>query len=76
MREPIPVPTVIDIHGDTVDIDDVRTFLDELREDGSVNMYGARPYVKARFDVSEADAKTLLVYWMKSFTERHNAQDS
>ena len=46
-------------------------FLDNLRESGITNMFGAGPYVQETFGVDEDQAKTILVYWMESFTERH-----
>ena len=42
-------------------------YLDELRESGVTNMFGARPYVEQAFDVSKSDAGTILSYWMESF---------
>jgi hypothetical protein len=45
-------------------------YLDVLRESGITNMFGAGKYVAEEFDLSDKDAKTILVYWMKSFGER------
>ena len=42
-------------------------FLNDLRESGIVNMFGAAIYVKDHFDVSNAEAKDALLAWMKSF---------
>lgn len=42
-------------------------FLDELRESGTVNMFGAGPYLELEFNLSRADAKTILMYWMETF---------
>lgn len=47
-------------------------YLDELRESGDTNMFGARPYLMLEFpDLSKDEASKVLVYWMQSFSERH-----
>ncbi len=46
-------------------------YLDELRESGDTNMYGARPYLMDAFDMSKNDAAAILSYWMKTFSARH-----
>jgi hypothetical protein len=46
-------------------------YLDELRESGVTNMYGARPYLIKEFDLNKAEATEVLSYWMKTFGERH-----
>ena len=46
-------------------------FLDNLQESGQTNMFGAGPYVQETFGVNRDQAKTILVYWMESFNERH-----
>ena len=46
-------------------------YLDGLRESGDTNMFGAGPYVERAFDMSRAEAKEIVLYWMKSFSERH-----
>lgn len=51
--------------------DEHLTYLDDLRESGETNMFGARPYVQREFGVSSREAQTILGYWMKSFSERH-----
>lgn len=50
--------------------DEYLTYLDELRESGETNMFGAVPYLMDEFDFSKQDAKTVLSYWMASFGER------
>ena len=47
------------------------TYLDNLRESGVTNMYGATEYIEREFSVSKKDAKEILLYWMKTFSERH-----
>ena len=47
-------------------------FLDELRESGETNMYGAVPYIVEAFNITKYDAQRHLVKWMETFGERHN----
>ena len=46
-------------------------YLDALRESGETNMFGATPYLMNEFLVSKSEASRILVYWMSSFSERH-----
>lgn len=47
-------------------------FLDELRESGVTNMFGAGPYLKRAFrKLKDDDAKEILLYWMHTFSKRH-----
>ena len=48
-------------------------YLDDLRESGKTNMYGASLYLKNEFSElkKKEDAKAVLMYWMHTFTERH-----
>lgn len=54
---------------------EVFEFLDELRESGVTNMFGARPYVMREFMMSgreeEKEAGRLVTKWMATFGERH-----
>jgi len=49
----------------------VNYFLDDLRESGATNMFGAAPYIVEEFGVSRTEAKALLLNWMQTFEERH-----
>lgn len=40
-------------------------YLDELRDSGEVNMFGAAPYVAENFFISKQDARQVLLEWMK-----------
>jgi hypothetical protein len=42
-------------------------YLNELRDSGVTNMFGAAPYLKMEFGMSSRDAKMVLLAWMKSF---------
>ena len=46
-------------------------YLDDLRESGITNMFGASPYVQQEFDVSGGSATKIVSYWMDSFESRH-----
>ena len=47
-------------------------YLDELRASGKTNMFGASPYILDEFpEITEEQAKKILLYWIKSFEERN-----
>ena len=46
-------------------------YLDELRESGVTNMFGATPYLVEEFGISEKEARKLLAEWMRTFSKRH-----
>jgi uncharacterized protein YciI len=46
-------------------------YLDELRESGVTNMFGAAPYVEDEFELTREQARRVLTYWMHTFSERH-----
>jgi|SanBayMetagenome_1026888.scaffolds.fasta_scaffold242434_2 hypothetical protein len=50
----------------------VNYFLDELRESGATNMFGAVPYIVEEFGFSRQEAQKFLVNWMQTFEERHH----
>ena len=55
----------------TLELDDPKfLFLDELRESGAVNMFGAAPYLAEMFGLSKRDAREVLGQWMRTFSER------
>lgn len=39
-------------------------YLDELRESGETNMWGASAYLMAEFDISRTLARAILTAWM------------
>jgi len=41
-------------------------FLDELRDSGETNMFGAAPYLMDAFDMDKRDARDILNQWMRS----------
>jgi hypothetical protein len=46
-------------------------FLDDLRESGITNMFGARPWIQEEFGLDKNVSAKILTYWMNSFSERH-----
>ena len=43
-------------------------YLDELRESGLTNMYGATPYLEGDFpELERKQTREILGYWMKTF---------
>jgi len=42
-------------------------FLDDLRESGQCNMFGAWPFLMDEFMIGKKDAAAILTYWMKTF---------
>jgi len=46
-------------------------YLDDLRESGVTNMYGAGEYLEDAFSLSRRDARDILMDWMKTFSQRH-----
>ena len=43
-------------------------YLVELRDSGVTNMFGARPYLMAAFDLDAKTASHVLTQWIKSFS--------
>lgn len=46
-------------------------YLDQLRESGVTNMFGATPYLIEEFGVDRPTARRILTEWIYSFSERH-----
>ena len=44
-----------------------KEFLDELRESGDTNMWGAGPYLQEEFGVTRQEAKAIVTEWMATF---------
>ena len=51
---------------------EVNDFLDDLRDSGVTNMFGAAPYIVEEFGVSRSEARQLLLNWMQTFKESHH----
>ncbi len=57
--------------GRAIDHEDILVFLDNLRESGETNMFGAGPYVQDEFELTKQDADLMVGIWMRTFEERH-----
>ena len=44
-----------------------KEYLDNLREDGKTNMFGAAVYLAWEFGLEKSDARAILKEWMESF---------
>jgi hypothetical protein len=50
---------------------DVFEYLDNLRESGITNMYGAGPFLQESFGFDRDTAQTFLGLWTETFADRH-----
>ena len=46
-----------------------KNYLNNLRDSGVVNMFGAGEFLVATFGLNKRDANKLLLEWMESFEE-------
>ena len=49
--------------------EDVFQYLDELRESGETNMFGATYYLIEDFEISKNMARKFLTNWMESYKD-------
>ena len=56
---------------DVADLDDILKYLDDLRDSGATNMFGAAPYLVRAFALNRNLANNILGYWMQTFSLRH-----
>lgn len=48
--------------------DEMLTYLDDLRDSGETNMFGAAAYLREDFpELSKAESYSVLSYWMDTF---------
>ena len=45
----------------------VNVYLNALRKSGSINMFGAAPFISETFGVTNEEARKYLKNWMESF---------
>jgi hypothetical protein len=45
-------------------------FLNDLRESGKINMFGAAPYLQEMFDLNRYEARDIVLEWMESFRNK------
>ena len=46
---------------------EISEYLDELRQSGVTNMFGAGAYVEREFGLNKREARAAVVHWMKNF---------
>lgn len=51
---------------------EVFDFLNELRESGATNMFGARPYIIEDIGLPSNEAKRIILLWMNNFNKEGN----
>ncbi len=56
-------------------IKDMHTFLNDLRDSGVTNMFGAAPYLQDEFGLEKGEARQVLANWMQSFSENLDEMD-
>lgn len=44
-----------------------KEYLDDLRESGETNMFGASPYLQDEFGLTKQEARAILSEWMRTF---------
>ena len=44
-------------------------YLEQLRQSGITNMWGAAPYLQLTFMISYDDATEILLYWIRHYDE-------
>lgn len=50
-------------------------YLDDLRESGVTNMFGAIRYLQIEYpELNKRESGDVLLYWMRTFSERHGDQ--
>lgn len=47
-------------------------FLNDLRESGVTNMYGASPYIEEEFGLNKRESRRILSLWMENFNPEGN----
>jgi hypothetical protein len=50
-------------------------YLDNIRESGKINMFGAAPYLAEAYELSRYEARDILLEWMQTFNERHKKEN-
>ena len=48
----------------------VEKYLDDLRDSGATNMFGASAFLEEDFGMPKAEAHACLIFWMQTFSDR------
>jgi len=54
---------------------EVFSFLNDLRDSGATNMFGATPFIMDEFNLDQATSKRLLSTWMNNFNKEGNYEE-
>ena len=46
--------------------EDMLYYLDDVRDSGMINMFGAASYVRDEFGLSKKESRAVLSYWMQN----------
>lgn len=55
------------------DLETYFVFLDEVRESGKINMFGAASVLQEVFGLEKREARDILFQWMDTFGKRNPA---
>ena len=50
-------------------------YLDDLRDSGITNMFGAGPFLQYLFGLDRKQAHELLAHWMETYSDRHPIEE-
>jgi hypothetical protein len=54
---------------------EVMSYLNDLRDSGVTNMFGAAPYVEQEFEIEKREARRILSLWMSNFNEEGDYEE-
>ena len=54
---------------------EVMSYLNDLRDSGVTNMFGAAPYVEQEFEIEKREARRILQLWMQNFNEEGDYEE-
>ena len=62
-------------YDNSVTIGEMFAYLDDLRDGGSINMFGAGPYLREEFGLSRAESHEVLAAWQTTFDPSIKPED-
>lgn len=51
-------------------LDKYFAYLEELRDSGEINMWGASPYLEKEFGLNRREAKDVFLAWIRTFNKK------
>mgnify|MGYP003148047017 CR=1 FL=1 len=55
---------------DLADMDEYFQYLEDLKESGETNMYGAAPHLRREFGLNRKESHDILEEWMGSYKDK------